>query len=322
MSADFSTTFARSGEEVSLRVSAATDVGCVRAVNEDSYFARTPVFFVADGMGGHAYGDRASQTVAATFDELVPADAPTTPEQVLAAIDAANTSVQGLVTEADGPGAVAGTTLSGIALTELDEHGADALHWMIFNVGDSRVYGWNGRSLVQITVDHSAVQEMVSLGLITPAEAAVRPDRNVITRAVGSEEAVETDIWLMPARGHQVFLICSDGLTKELDDEQIAHVILEYGADPDPKLTLAETLVQVAVEVGGRDNVTAVVVESHYSDASSHGFEAAAAPAASGFGAAPPPAVAPDRADGADLPTLPVHTVPGAEPAHAPGENG
>lgn len=268
MSAEFSTSFARAGEHVTVHVSAASDVGSVRQVNEDSFFAIAPVFLVADGMGGHSYGDRASQTVAESFHEsFLPGPfRPATPNAVLEVIDRANLSVQNLVTAADGPGAVAGTTLSGVALVEADEMGPQGLHWMIFNIGDSRVYGWNGHSLVQITVDHSAVQEMVSMGLITAAEAIVHPDRNVITRAVGSEAQVETDIWLMPTRGHQVFLLCSDGLTKELDDAQIAELIVAYGADPEPGLSLAEHLVQTAVERGGRDNVTVVLVESELSN--------------------------------------------------------
>lgn len=272
MSAEFSTSFARAGEHVTVHVSAASDVGSVRQVNEDSFFATAPVFFVADGMGGHSYGDRASQTVAATFTQAFPEGTfePTTPSEVLQAVDRANVGVQSLVTEADGPGAVAGTTLTGVALVEAEEMGPAGLHWMIFNIGDSRVYGWNGRSLIQITVDHSAVQEMVSMGLITAAEALIHPDRNVITRAVGSEPDVEADIWLMPTRGHQVFVICSDGLTKELDDAQIAEIILAYGADPEPGMSLAELLVQTAVERGGRDNVTVVLVESELRNESAH----------------------------------------------------
>lgn len=261
---EFSTTYERAFGTLTVRVCAATNVGRVRQVNEDSYFAKSPVFFVADGMGGHAYGDRASQTVAATFDEHIDADAPMRPEEILGLIDESNESIQRLITEQDGPGAVAGTTLSGIGLVDVDEitPDGDELHWMIFNIGDSRVYGWNGRSLIQVTVDHSAVQEMVTMGLITPADALIHPDRNVITRAVGSERHVETDIWLMPTRGHQVFLLCSDGLTKELDDTQIAQVMTEYSTQAEPSITLSEALVEAAVAAGGRDNITVVVVES------------------------------------------------------------
>lgn len=262
MQAEFSTTYERSFGSLTLHVSAASNVGLVRQINEDSFFVKAPVFFVADGMGGHAYGDRASQTVARTFDEAVDSEEPLRPERVLELIDEANTKVQQLITEDDGPGAVAGTTLSGIAIVDVEEIGGDDLHWMIYNVGDSRVYGWNGRSLIQVTVDHSAVQEMVTMGLITPADALIHPDRNVITRAVGSERHVETDIWLMPTRGHQVFLLCSDGLTKELDDTQIAQVMTEYSTQAEPSITLSEALVEAAVAAGGRDNITVVVVES------------------------------------------------------------
>lgn len=262
MHAEFSTTYERSFGTLTLHVSAASNVGRVRQVNEDSFFAKSPAFFVADGMGGHAYGDRASQTVAATFERAIQDETPLRPERILELIDESNEQVQGLITEEDGPGAVAGTTLSGIAVVDVDEIGGDELHWMIFNVGDSRVYGWNGRALIQVTVDHSAVQEMVAMGLITPADALIHPDRNVITRAVGSERHVETDIWLMPTRGHQVFLLCSDGLTKELDDQEIAEVMSAYGAEEEPQLTLSQALVEAAVEAGGRDNITVVVVES------------------------------------------------------------
>ena len=233
MQTEFSTTVATCAGDLEMWGSAASDVGAVRAVNEDSFFARPPVFLVADGMGGHSFGDRASQTVAATFDEHFPGTAPTDPATVIAAVDEANQRIQRLVAEVEGPGAVAGTTVTGIALVEVDPNGEDALapHWMIFNVGDSRVYGWNGRDVVQITVDHSAVQELVYLGVLTPEEALIHPDRNVITRAVGSEPEVLTDLWLMPVQGHQVFIVCSDGLTKELDDHEIAEVVRAFAAE-------------------------------------------------------------------------------------------
>ena len=267
MQTEFSTTVATRVGDLEMWGSAATDVGMVRAVNEDSFFAQPPVFVVADGMGGHSLGDRASQTVAETFAERFAAEAPTDPQTVIATIDDANDRIQRLVTEAEGPGAVAGTTVTGVALVEVDPNGGDALapHWMIFNVGDSRVYGWNGRGVVQITVDHSAVQEMVYLGVLTPEEALVHPDRNVITRAVGSEADVLTDLWLMPVQGHQVFLICSDGLTKELEDEEIAEVIRLYAdapAEQTPPASLSEVLVRAALDRGGRDNVSVIVVES------------------------------------------------------------
>lgn len=264
MAEELITTLATRSGNIELRAVAATDVGSVRAVNEDSVYARAPIFFVADGMGGHHYGDRASQAIGASFDELLPSDQPSTPAEILAVIDAANDRIQGLITEADGPGAVAGTTLTGVALVEVAAgEGNEILpHWMIFNVGDSRVYSWNGREVVQITVDHSAVQELVALGVITPEEALVHPDRNVITRAVGSDTFVDTDLWLMPVQGHQVFIVCSDGLTKELEDDRISATIRKHIGDANDKETLAQALVTDALNHGGRDNVSVVVVES------------------------------------------------------------
>lgn len=265
VTAEFNATVATCAGELELRVSVATDIGTVRAVNEDSVYAKTPIFLVADGMGGHSYGDRASQSLVAAFSDHFVKNEPTHPVEVLKAIDEANTRVQHLITEEDGPGAVAGTTLAGLALVEVapNEESAVAPHWMIFNVGDSRVYGWNGRDVVQITVDHSAVQELVSLGVITADEALVHPDRNVITRAVGSDTEIETDLWLMPVQGHQVFVVCSDGLTKELDDRQISDLIRNHMREAYPELSLSDALVRLAVERGGRDNVSVVTLESN-----------------------------------------------------------
>lgn len=262
-----------------LRVSAHSDVGRVRKVNEDSYFVRPPVFLVADGMGGHHYGDRASQTVAETFAEAFPVEAPADSAEVLAAITKANERIRDLITDADGPGALSGTTLAGLALVDMssDEESEASLHWMIYNVGDSRVYGWNGAELVQITVDHSAVEELVRMGLLTSEEAAIHPDRNVVTRAVGSDVSVHPDTWVMPTRGHQIFLLCSDGLIKELSGEQISDLISDYASQEDPEHSLAEVLVNAAVAAGGRDNVTVVVVES----ASTNGSEAEETPTVS-----------------------------------------
>ena len=133
---------------------------------------------------------------------------------------------------------------------------------MVFNVGDSRTYSWNGRTLSQLSIDHSAVQELVTAGLLSPEVAAVHPERNIVTRALGADEVVEPDIWLQPLRGTQTFLLCSDGLTTELDDDDIARIIRRHDADADPDITIAERLVAAAIEAGGHDNITVLVVES------------------------------------------------------------
>jgi serine/threonine protein phosphatase PrpC len=244
--------------------SARTDTGSVRAVNEDSYLARSPLFIVADGMGGHARGDKASQQAIHEFDERIPAGSVPTPDEVLDTVAAANTAVRGLSQAEDSGIAVAGTTLTGVVLVRTAE-GAQR-HWMVVNVGDSRVYNWDGRTLTQLSVDHSAVQELLDAGAIRPDEAAQHPERNVITRALGADAAVEVDVWLLPAPGSQRFLVCSDGLCKELTDEQIAQILAAHASSDVPSASVADALVDAAISAGGRDNVTVVVVESQMGD--------------------------------------------------------
>lgn len=246
---------------VTFSVSAATDLGSVRRVNEDSHFVLPPVVLVADGMGGHAYGDRASQAVVEVFGERIRSNGPTDPETVLGAIREANERIHAI----RGPGgeqALAGTTLAGLAFVTTGEPERNL--WMAFNIGDSRVYAWSDTGLQQVTVDHSAVQELFEIGAITHAQMATHPERNIITRAVGVDTEVDADVWLLPAGGLQSFLICSDGLTKELDDHLIAKAILEFEREhPGDELDgLAELLVTAAVEAGGSDNVTVVAVRS------------------------------------------------------------
>jgi serine/threonine protein phosphatase PrpC len=239
-----------------LRVSAASDVGSVRAINEDGFLASSPVFLVADGMGGHAQGDRASSEVVRVFSERHAGESSTTSAALLETIATANRAVRALTDAVATDLAIAGTTLTGIALLD----GAPP-SWMAFNVGDSRVYGWQAGRLEQITVDHSAVQELVDDGVITRDEADVHPERNVVTRAMGVDDDAEADVWLLPAGGRQLFLICSDGLTKEVTDAEIAGIIRDFEAEPDGG-PLAPRLVAAAIAAGGKDNVTVVVVEA------------------------------------------------------------
>jgi serine/threonine protein phosphatase PrpC len=239
-----------------LTVSARSETGQVRAMNEDSFVATVPIFLVADGMGGHDRGDRASQEVARVFTDTFGGATPTTPEAILDAIWESNRSVREQSAAAN---QLSGTTLAGIALVQAS--GGASHHWMAFNIGDSRIYVWDGRTLTQLSVDHSAVQELVDAGELTPAEAAAHPDRNVITRAIGAEEGVDPDVWLLPAAGTQTFLICSDGLTKELEDDEIASVLVHHGSVDDSS-SIADALVSSALDRGGRDNVTVLVIES------------------------------------------------------------
>jgi serine/threonine protein phosphatase PrpC len=248
--------FAIGNAIVRLRHAGHSDVGAVRSSNEDSFLAAPPFWIVADGMGGHAHGDLASRSAVEVFERARSAGAASA-RDVLAAVQEANAAVLSLREDT-----LSGTTLTGVAIVDIDGAGP---HWMTFNVGDSRTYLWDGRRLEQQSIDHSAVQELVAAGVITPADAAAHPQRNVVTRALGAESEVEPDVWLVPLRGRQTFLLCSDGLTKELDDDEIARIIVfhDQQASREPEgPTLPERLVGAAIAAGGRDNVTVVVVES------------------------------------------------------------
>ncbi|MCU1421843.1 MAG: hypothetical protein JWN36_1494 [Microbacteriaceae bacterium] len=243
-----------------------SDRGSVRRINEDSFIAAPPLFAVADGMGGHAFGDRASQAaIAALADVVAHHPGALAPQAVTDAIRQANDAVLALTANTAFAGSISGTTLTGVALVDVGQ--ADRFYWMAFNVGDSRTYSWDGRHLTQLSVDHSAVQELLDLGQITAAEATVHPDRNVITRALGADAIVDADVWILPAQGRQTFLLCSDGLTKELDVAEIERVIVFHDSElarrgTTSQVTLSERLVNAAVAAGGSDNVTVVVVES------------------------------------------------------------
>ncbi|WP_138946516.1 PP2C family serine/threonine-protein phosphatase [Plantibacter sp. M259] len=232
-----------------LRSEGRTDTGLVRRLNEDAFYAGAPAFVVADGMGGHERGEVASREVAAALERGIPIGMPTTTEAVVTTIVTANAVIRSIPT----PNGVIGTTVAGLALVALSPQ--TDLHWMVFNVGDSRVYTWADGALRRITVDHSAVQELVDAGSITEEEAREHPDRNIVTKAIGVEAGIDPDVWLLPVAGRQRFLLCSDGLTGELSDERIAEVLSQgfEGA--------ADRLVELALAAGGRDNVTALVVD-------------------------------------------------------------
>jgi len=226
-----------------------TDVGLRRAHNEDSYVAEAPVFVVADGMGGHSAGDVASDAVVRRIAEAAVRDSLSTDELEEALRRAtADIAVAAAETELG-----VGTTATGVFLSGEDGEA----EFTVFNVGDSRVYLVADGALQQITVDHSVVQEMVDAGLLRAEDAESHPDSNVITRAVGFDVDQRPDYWRIPARAGLRLLVCSDGLTKELSGSDIERVL---AAQPESHAA-ASALVRAAVEAGGRDNVTAVVVD-------------------------------------------------------------
>lgn len=226
----------------------ATDSGRVRSLNEDAVLAYPPVFLVADGMGGHKAGDVASRLVVEEFTRLAGRDAVTADD----VHDCFGRAARRLREELEG--ITAGTTVAGVAVARHDDGGS---YWLVFNIGDSRVYRLVGEALEQISVDHSVVQELLDRGAISPDQARQHPERHVITRALGTDTEPEPDYWMIPAGATDRVLICSDGLTAELDDATIAALL---GGDPDPQEAAAH-LVATAVGAGGKDNVSAIVVD-------------------------------------------------------------
>ncbi len=237
--------------EIELSWHAVTDVGRRRETNQDSYVVVPPVFAVADGMGGHSAGEVASGAVVRRLAELG-----TLPEVHQEDIDAAlSDAVDDIELDAGDTELGTGTTVTGVSFGAW----ADEPTWNVFNIGDSRVYQYFKGALSQITVDHSVVQHLLDTGAITAEEAEVHPHSNVITRAVGFNEAPIPDYTALALIPGQRILICSDGLTKELTEVGIQH----YLAVCQTAEEAANTLVQQALDNAGRDNVTVIVIDVH-----------------------------------------------------------
>jgi serine/threonine protein phosphatase PrpC len=235
--------------EIRLEWAAMTDVGHRRAANEDSFIASPPIFAIADGMGGHLAGDRASAAVVSRLAEVSSGDF-VEPEVVEEALERATDDIEII---SDGSELGVGTTVTGAVLTM---H-AGVPHFAIFNIGDSRVYLFDRNELAQVTVDHSLVEQLVEAGVITRAQAHNHPEGNVITRAVGFQSQPTPDFWLLPVTPALRLLICSDGLTGELDDERIS---LTMAAGTSAQET-AGALLDAALDAGGRDNVSVIVID-------------------------------------------------------------
>jgi len=244
-------------QPLQLTAGAHTDPGMRRTVNEDALLAAYPVYVVADGMGGHEAGDRASAAVVAAFGPLLGRE-DLSPEDVVAAVASAHASVEAI---AAGTARGAGSTLTGVVAVQHD----GTPRWLAVNVGDSRVYRLVQDRLEQITIDHSVAQEAVDDGRITRAEMSSFPGRNVITRAVGDAHS-RADYWLLPIVTGERLLVCSDGLSGELTDEAL-RAGLTLGGAPD---RTAHALVAQAIALGGRDNITAIVIDVVGGGASPH----------------------------------------------------
>ncbi len=238
-----------------LSVGMGTDVGRMRSDNEDSLYANANrergLFIVADGMGGHAAGEVASAMAIDILSQEISIDDPLEREapadRIADALRRANDAIYTrTLTEVDKQGM--GTTVSVLFLA--------GDHYIIGQIGDSRVYLMREGKLRQLTTDHSYVQEQVDAGLLTPEQARVHPYSNVITRCLGASASVEPDIYEDDAQEGDIFLLASDGLTGMVEDSRLLQLLLQK-ASPS---RVVNSLISEANARGGVDNITAVVV--------------------------------------------------------------
>ena len=241
---------------VRLRWGGASHVGQVRQVNQDSLFVGTGLFVVADGMGGHAGGEIASRIAVETMEsELEGGSDARPPRRVLDLVTAVQAANDRVWTQSEDEPELAGmgTTVVAIGVVEEDRE----VRLAIVNVGDSRAYRLSGGELDQISEDHSLVGELFREGRLTADEARAHPQKNIVTRAVGIDRYVTVDEFQVLPRTGDRYLLCSDGLTDEVTEAEIASV-LRTVEEPE---AAAEDLVRRANEAGGRDNITLIVVD-------------------------------------------------------------
>jgi len=221
--------------------------GLKREVNEDAYIARPDLglWAVADGMGGHARGDYASRSIVEALDALPSVPGPERADRVADALEAAHRRIQQKSRELHEP--VGSTVVAFVA-----ENGSAVLLW----VGDSRLYRYRAGALERLSHDHSMVQEWIDQGMVRPEEAENLPNANVITRAVGMDEALQIDRRRFPVQAGDLFLLCSDGLTRELGEDELAGILAS-----DPSLeAVADRLLDDVLARGAHDNVTLILL--------------------------------------------------------------
>ena len=223
-----------------------TDIGCLRDHNEDSLVVTPPLFAVADGMGGHAAGEVASEIAVNVLAERAPAHPDS--EALGRAVEEANRAVIRAAHEGRGREGM-GTTMTAAML--------EGERLIIAQVGDSRAYLLHQGKLQQLTRDHSLMADMIEAGQLTPEEARTHPQRSVITRALGSDALLHPDIYEINVETGDRLLICSDGLSGMIFDDQIENTLRRV---QDPQ-RCASQLVNEAIAAGGHDNVTVIVAD-------------------------------------------------------------
>ncbi|MDO4241642.1 MAG: protein phosphatase 2C domain-containing protein [Microbacteriaceae bacterium] len=228
-----------------LKFAARSHAGLVRELNEDAVLAQSPCFLVADGVGGWDAGDRASQAALQAFEPLlgrVPAleefrDCYVRAQQAVKAVGASNENGSG-------------STLAGVVLVDLPEQG---YHWLVCNIGDSRVYHFAAGQLQQVTLDHTLRDEMLAAGM--EIDSAELPGAHIITKALGTPDDT-CDTWLLPLETGDRLLVCSDGVTVVLDDE----LLVDFLAGADAEET-ADDILAAVLQGGAPDNVSLIVVD-------------------------------------------------------------
>jgi serine/threonine protein phosphatase PrpC len=223
-----------------------TDTGRQRRGNEDAFYARAPLFAVADGMGGAQAGEVASHLAVEVLEQGLPEGAGSVEERLRARVREANTRIMESA-GADDARAGMGTTLTVAYVGEDD--------LTVAHVGDSRLYRLRDGGFERLTDDHSLVEELVRQGKLTPEQADEHPQRSIITRALGAEEGVEADSRTWPGRHGDVYLICSDGLTSMIPEARVAEVITSAAS----LAAAGRALIDAANDAGGRDNITVVL---------------------------------------------------------------
>jgi protein phosphatase len=248
-----------------------TDTGLQRRANEDSLLVRSPLFVVADGMGGAQAGEVASRVAVETFHGGL-RDGADAESSLVVQVQEANSHINEL-SHRSAEHAGMGTTITVVYVGEQEVS--------IAHVGDSRAYCLRDRELLRLTDDHSLVDELIREGKLTPEEAEEHPQRSVITRALGPEATVEVDVRSFRGRAEDVYLICSDGLTTMLSEAELLDVLLSHESLHDS----GEALIAAANTAGGKDNITVVlfrleeVLSAAERDADGHTTIATLAPA-------------------------------------------
>ena len=232
----------------------ATSIGRVREKQEDRLLDSAPMIAVADGMGGLSRGDFAAQTVIDALGSVtINGSTASARAEIKKAVHRASNKISKATTKRGGEGA--GTTVVGAVFGRATSKDS----WLVFHIGDSRMYCYEDGELTLLTTDHSVVQEMVDAGIMTLEEARYDPRRSILTRAVGTPESVIPTFRHVESRG-QVLLACSDGITDELTNYEISDIIQEY--ENSDLTDIASAIVDAALKAGGRDNATVVLARA------------------------------------------------------------